>query len=226
MPDEFVQYGETWTKHHPGWTMQVWTDKNLPEIINRQEFLQAETTAQKADILRYEVIYKYGGVYIDTDFECLRNIEPLLEGVQVFAAEEEPGIVVIGIFGAEKGHPLLADVIAQLPGSFRRKRHLSINEQTGPVFFTSVVAKHLETAVFEAKIFYPYHWREKWRKGQKFPDAYAAHHWAGSWTESDQQRLKSTLSLRRISFRLGRKFTTLTLLAKKWFPPVKKGSIQ
>ena len=220
MPDEFVRYGETWTKHHPGWTMRLWTDENLPELINQQEFLLAHSTAHKADIFRYEVIYRYGGVYIDTDFECLRNIEPLLQGLNAFVAKSDPNLVAIGIFGAEQGHPLLADIIAQLPGSFQRKRYLSITEQTGPDFFTSVVARHPETVVFEAKLFYPYHWKEKWRKGQEFPDAYAVHHWNGSWTRGDQQRVTSAPSLRRISSKFRRKLTTLALIAKKWFQPV------
>src|SRR5438046_3149350 len=138
MPDEFVQYGETWTKYHPGWTMQLWTDENLPEIINQQEFLLAETTSYKSDILRYEVIYRYGGVYIDTDFECLRNIEPLLKGVQAFVVREDPRFVCAAIFGAERGHALLADVIARVPSSFRRKRHLLNIYQTGPILLTSV----------------------------------------------------------------------------------------
>jgi mannosyltransferase OCH1-like enzyme len=211
MPDEFVQYGETWKKLHPDWAMQLWTDENLPEIINQQEFLQAETTAQKTDILRYEVIYRYGGVYIDTDFECLRNIEPLLKGVQAFAAVEAPGIVCNAIFGAETRHPLLADVIARLPSSFQRNRYLTISTQTGPTFFTPVVADHPETMLFEAKLFYPYHWREKWRKGQEFPDAYAVHHWTASW-KSEHQSITSTsssVSLRRISSKLRRKLIAL-----------------
>jgi mannosyltransferase OCH1-like enzyme len=215
MPDEFEQYGETWTKHHPGWTMRLWTDENLPELINQQEFLLAKTTSYKSDILRYEVIYRYGGVYIDTDFECLRNIEPLLKGVRAFAAEEEQGILCAAIFGAEQGHSLLADLITRLPGSFRRNGHLSNSEQTGPLFFTSVVARHPETAIFGAKLFYPYHWSEKWRKGQEFPDAYAAHHWIGSWQQSEQQRVTSALSLRQIPSRLRKKLLALAPAAKK-----------
>jgi mannosyltransferase OCH1-like enzyme len=33
----------------------------------------------KSDILRYEVLHKLGGVYVDFDFLCLKNIEPLLQ---------------------------------------------------------------------------------------------------------------------------------------------------
>jgi mannosyltransferase OCH1-like enzyme len=209
MPDEFVWYGETWAKHHPDWTMLLWTDENLPDLINQQEFLLAETTSYKSDILRYEVIYRYGGIYIDTDLECLRNIEPLLKGVHAFAAQENAHILCAAIFGAEQGHPLMADLVSWLSDSFRRNRHLSNSEQTGPRFFTSMVARHPETVVFEAKLFYPYHWSEKWRKGQTFPDAYAIHHWSGSWIESEQQRIASTPVLRRIMCKLNSKLLAI-----------------
>jgi len=219
MPDEFVRYGESWIKHHPDWTMQLWTDENLPALINQQEFLLAHNTAQRADILRYEVIYQFGGVYIDTDFECLRNIEPLLQSTHAFVAKSDPHLVAIGIFGAEKGHRFLADVITRLPGSFRRKRYLSVAEQTGPDFFTSVVARHPETTVFEPSLFYPYSWQEMWRKGQEFSDAYAAHHWSASWTKADQQRVASAPLLRRFSAKCSRKLTTFTRSARRWFQP-------
>ena len=50
----------------------MWTDQRLPDIINRKEFDESEKFAAKSDILRYELILQYGGVYMDTDFEPLR----------------------------------------------------------------------------------------------------------------------------------------------------------
>jgi mannosyltransferase OCH1-like enzyme len=57
----------------------------------------------KADIARYEVIYTHGGVYLDTDFKCLRNIEPLLEGADFFSAWEDDERVANSLFGAMPG---------------------------------------------------------------------------------------------------------------------------
>ena len=40
---------------------------------------------QKKRHRRLEILLLYGGVYVDTDFEALRSIEPLLGGVAGFA---------------------------------------------------------------------------------------------------------------------------------------------
>ena len=41
---------------------------------NKKAFLSAHNYGMKSDILRYEILHTYGGVYIDTDYECVRNI--------------------------------------------------------------------------------------------------------------------------------------------------------
>ena len=65
----------------------------------------------KSDIARYEIIYRYGGVYIDTDFECLRPLDFLhyiydfYTGIQPLdSAYLQLGI---GILAAAPAHPYL-----------------------------------------------------------------------------------------------------------------------
>jgi Glycosyltransferase sugar-binding region containing DXD motif len=41
---------------------------------NKEAFLSAYNYGMKSDILRYEILHSYGGVYIDTDYECVMNI--------------------------------------------------------------------------------------------------------------------------------------------------------
>ena len=56
------------------------------------------TGVEKSDILRYLLLFHYGGVYADLDVECLRPFEPLL---QRHSGEDRFGCV----FGAEPhGH--------------------------------------------------------------------------------------------------------------------------
>ena len=38
-----------------------------------------KTGVEKADIMRYFILYHHGGVYADLDMECLRPWEPLLQ---------------------------------------------------------------------------------------------------------------------------------------------------
>jgi inositol phosphorylceramide mannosyltransferase catalytic subunit len=51
----------------------------------------------QSDIARYEILLQVGGVYIDTDFECLRNVEPLIDGIECFAAQERDAVFENGL---------------------------------------------------------------------------------------------------------------------------------
>lgn len=187
MPDEFVTYGESFVRHHPAWEMKLWTEDNLPRLRNQRQFDAAVTPAQKADILRYELLHDFGGVYLDTDFECLKPLDPLLAGVRAFSASEDEQWISIGIMGAVPGHPLFREVIEQLPAALRARPAAPINEQTGPLFFTRIAAARRlkgldeDVVIFPPKLFYPYRIGEERLREHGFPHAYAVHHWAGSW---------------------------------------------
>src|SRR5436190_16517529 len=84
MPEDFRRYGESWRRHHPGWRMRLWTDEDLPELGDRRALERARHHAERANLVRYEVLRRFGGVYVDTDVECLRPIGPLLSGVRAF----------------------------------------------------------------------------------------------------------------------------------------------
>ena len=51
LPAEFAAFGETWAAHHPGWEMRLWTDANLPPLINQQAFDRAPTFAAEPESL-------------------------------------------------------------------------------------------------------------------------------------------------------------------------------
>ena len=50
------------------------TDVKSIILKNKKAYSLAKNWGMKSDILRYEILQKFGGVYIDTDYECLQNI--------------------------------------------------------------------------------------------------------------------------------------------------------
>ena len=79
-PEEYAALQETWRTHNPDWELHFWRDDNLPEGLQRAEVYDGSRTPwERADILRLEVVLRYGGMHVDADFECLRPIEPLLD---------------------------------------------------------------------------------------------------------------------------------------------------
>jgi Glycosyltransferase sugar-binding region containing DXD motif len=182
MPAEHERFGETFARRHPGWEMRLWTDDDLPALgIGAVERERSRSRSELSDLMRYEVLHRFGGVYVDTDFECRRPLTPLLRGIDAFAALELPGRVGNAVLGAIPGHPAFARA-ARLA---RRTLGTGANstDANGPYFLSLILEQEPNTAIFGARLFYPYLWTEPERRGEAFPDAYAVHHWAMSWVK-------------------------------------------
>lgn len=188
MPEEFRRYGETWTRLNPGWELVDWTEANIPTLENQTLFDDAEnlTTGSpwqfRSDLARYEILWRHGGLYVDTDFECLRPIGDLIEGRGCFGAwEEQDRWIANGLMGATPEHPFLRHLIDGLPVSVAAHRHHRPNRSTGPQYLTAMYrmrGEDLGVSVIDQAAVYPYGWRELDRKGEDFPDAFAVHHWS------------------------------------------------
>ncbi len=185
LPDQYRAWMDGWLAIHPGWEHRLWTDVNRPRLTNEDVFARATLPAQRADMLRYEVVLQFGGVYLDTDFECLRNLEPLVTGTEAFGAEQEPALVGNAVFGSVAGHRWLLDVVERIPAAF--EQHASVVDATGPGLVTEVTAQHPEVKIFPPEIFYPYQGHEPSRAGGPFPDAYGVHRWHGTWLAPEER---------------------------------------
>lgn len=59
--------------------------------------------------------------------------------------------------------------------------HARCVDQAGPGFLTRIAMQTPNVTLFPPSVFYPYHWRETHRRLESFPQAYAVHHWQGTW---------------------------------------------
>lgn len=88
--DRFTDFWEKWKVLHPDWVTITWTDcLDTPDARSPEEALPEsgpwrrayeayDRGVIRADLLRYIVLLRFGGLYVDCDMEPLRNIEPLL----------------------------------------------------------------------------------------------------------------------------------------------------
>ena len=185
LPADFAAFRATWQEHHPEWQLRLWTEEELPDRLTRREVYDlSRLPAERADILRLEVLERYGGVYVDADLECRRSLDGLIDGLDFFACYlSEPrdgssGRIGNGIVGAAAGHPILTRAVAEV----RVSADGSIDKSaTGTVFFSRVVSEFPDARVFERRLMYPLTRAEQ-------RDAYAIHHWARSWKTPEELR--------------------------------------
>lgn len=201
-PEKYLAFQRSWIKHHPDWEYRLWTDKSLNhfELHNQSLFDSAVNWGEKSDILRYEILYQFGGVYVDTDFECLKSLEPFHHLVDFYT-----GLFNLdrkwlfprlgnGIIGACPGHPILKACIENLSGEGERSDCDRIQERTGPVFFTQMFLMHLHEGGFKnAALPFPYFYplpaeqREiDDHRAYIYPETFALHHWEASWVKKHQ----------------------------------------
>jgi mannosyltransferase OCH1-like enzyme len=152
MPEEYVRLGKTWKRNHPGWEHHLWGETNLPPDLSPEVHELLRRPAERADILRLELLHRLGGVYVDADVESLQPIDPLLEGVTCFLGALDSGRVSNAIMGGVPGHPLFARALAQLRP--RTTFGPVDREGTGPLLIERIRHDFPDVTVFEPEVFY------------------------------------------------------------------------
>ncbi len=188
LPTEIEERFESWRAVHPSWDLRVWREPE-PDFRNNALLPLARTHAQRADIIRYDILYKHGGVYLDTDFDPGRPLDDLpLDQLGFFAGREKSGSVCISLMGSAPGHPVLDRCIRQLPYRVLQRPRGMPNEQTGPELLTNVVHELSNidrlawgVRIFPRAFFYPYDYTEPWLAREEFPRAFGVHRWSFSW---------------------------------------------
>ena len=116
LPTGFQAFVASWHSiHKDNWTFRLWTDRDVDGfgIRNKAAFDAASNFGEKSDIWRYEILHRFGGLYVDTDFECIRPIDKLHRQFEFYTGISNTGTVELnnGLIGAVAGHPILKALI-------------------------------------------------------------------------------------------------------------------
>ena len=86
--------GNTWKRDYPEWDYILWDNDKMNSFV--QEYYPQYWEAynlfpyniQRWDAIRYLFLYRFGGMYVDFDYESIRSIEPLIKGKTCCFSEE------------------------------------------------------------------------------------------------------------------------------------------
>lgn len=130
---------DSWKELHEDYDIMVWTEKNMIKIKNIDHWNTANTRYnQKSDIYRYEILHKYGGVYVDMDIYCVNRIPSYIHDKNLYTCFEKRGVVCNSFIGCSPNHKLMHDIIEDISHNYDYKT--TIWKCTGPLLFTKHIS--------------------------------------------------------------------------------------
>jgi hypothetical protein len=110
--DEVEGWWRRFQALHPGWEYRTHREPIDPQLwpLTADLWDRCANGAQKAGLIRLEALYTWGGVYMDSDVEPFRSLEPLLH-LPAFAAWEDETTVPDAVLGSKPGHPAFEQML-------------------------------------------------------------------------------------------------------------------
>lgn len=180
-----------WRDLHPEYDYILWDNEKVKELFplknqhlyNQYDNENSNVWNGRANLLRLEILKKYGGIYIDADCIPNRKLDDYLLDNKFFIAyaneEARPGILNNAVLGSVTNYKLLDELINKLHTYKRLKQPSHIF--SGPTF----ISKHIfgneydkEISIYPSYYFYPNFYRDNSKykyEGDFVP--YAVHEW-------------------------------------------------
>lgn len=122
IPDKYKKYQESWKMNHKDWKYVLW-DEIMGDNLMKNHFTHyfdlyknVKYPIMKIDILRYCILYKFGGMYVDMDYNCLNNFDNyLMENQYEIYLNEQPNETYNMIFGRSVSNSLMISAKANSP---------------------------------------------------------------------------------------------------------------
>lgn len=179
MPASYRHCFRSWTPLHPGWDVKVW-DRDLLGWIENAWIWENDNPTVQSDVARVEVVYREGGVYLDADMECLRNIGGLIDGLEAFASMRNSQRVENAGFGAVPRHPWLRSIIDLMSEERHRiRRVLDVDRM-----FNIGTSGRSDVRVFPYQVL---HLMDVVQDRPYLDQAYAFHHRLSRWMKDDDR---------------------------------------
>lgn len=120
----FSSLSNSWIQKHPLWEYRHWSLQDIKNVIISNFFdlaflCQNDINAELLlKVARYFILYQEGGVFVDSDFECIEPFDELVSG-KSFSIPADPHdlcgqMLSDSIVISEKKHPFLEFIISNI----------------------------------------------------------------------------------------------------------------
>lgn len=139
LPEDAQKCIASWKKYLPGYEIKEWNESNFdvnccPYV---REAYQAKKYAFVSDYARFEVLYREGGLYFDTDVEVIRNMDHIVAAGNFMAFEKS-----LATKSQEEGFAPGLGLLHELLEFYQTKEHFVVEDGTVVDYTTALLRKH------------------------------------------------------------------------------------
>ena len=204
------KYRTSWVIKNPTWKYVCWNFKRCRELMKTffPEHLHMYDSyphhIQRCDCVRYFILFRYGGLYADVDFMCVRPWDEVLtqypndlyivetpNKMDVDSVHISNSLMYVGV----KKHKYWKHVFVEMEKNQKPPiyygRHLTIMYSTGPCIINRVFRRYknkYKLNFYPCKLFHPFGLISEIESSNN-SKIYAYHLGKGSWEEGDSKLL-------------------------------------
>lgn len=191
-PEKMQKCIDSWEKYCPEYEIKKWNLANYDYTVNDyvREAIENKKWQFASDYARADVIYRYGGIYLDTDVEIIKNLDGLLYHQSFIGFDGVTHVDPGSGFGSVKNNPIIREFRDTYSNRHFIKEDGSFDLTPCPMYYTDVLKKKglvldgsyqiIEgMAVYPADYFSPFSWQTGITYKKEY--TYAIHHYTTTW---------------------------------------------
>ena len=213
LPEAAERFRQGWRTHHPDYALRLFDDAEARTVVAEvapgdiEVYDALPFPVMRADLFRYAVMVRDGGIYADIDMECRKPLKQLMAqadcllGIEAHLSatrQKELGYaaplqIANCIFAAAPGHPFFVAALARAFALIRAAPKLEragIEDLTGPRMLTRLFFERAwpgvmlaPQIVLMAPLFYPAFWPLN-------AQVHTRHHTFGTWKSGEAVSLR------------------------------------
>lgn len=201
MPQEHKNYIQHWKELLPDYKIMIWNEETFKPYLDLNRPFVKETYEKKiygffSDFVRFTVLYKFGGIYLDTDVEMLKSIDEFTK-YKMFLGFIFDSSIGTAVIGSEPKNNLFLEWLDILDNDFVEKKHLTVSND----WVTKYFIENIEGFKLNGKRqslpngieMFPKDYFERFKVDKKSKGGYCEHHCYGSWNNNKPSLIKRIL---------------------------------
>lgn len=194
IPERLQKCIDSWKRFCPDYEIIQWNEDNydLEKNTYMRQAYAAKAYGFVPDYARLDILYNYGGIYLDTDVELIRNLDDLLYEEAFCGVEKWQVVNFGGCSGSTKGNKMIKEFRDNRENLLFVNPDGSYNRTTCGYYDTKVLLNHGYRIngkvqkingmnIYTSDYFHPYDYTSGMT--QQTSNTFSIHHFDGGWLD-------------------------------------------